>query len=426
MNLTALISGKIQRFSAAITAALAAFLLLLPLISSAQEGNNSNNNSGNVNKQENLDKQENEAATDEAESNSASQENTQTKTEQKSAKNSQEQKDPAAKDSKDNNSSAYKPADNSFSLFFSNKEREAIAQAKASYQERVGRGSEADLLDQLQGIKEGTTEDYLQSKYVAQFYLESLIYHQPADWTVWLKITDVSAKFTPEATTPVLLSVADSSTITDKAGAEKSANESSPATPAAPADALKGGDSAKLAKTLVPAEAPEKITVVKIAKEEAVFEWEPKAWSKVESAFKAGDPRIRLDYSRRKIIFTLTVNQTLTSSDMQIKEGFVPLTPLAPDADKDALLNPNAAVDANALPESVDKILDSAKTEDIKEGNLSEELHGELPAESTANQENKTADNSKENSNDENSAKENSAKDDTVLENYKKLENIKP
>ena len=164
-------------------------------------------------------------------------------------------------------------ADGVTSILFSAGEREAIAQARDQYSGRsVAVESEADLLDQLQGIKAAKKpEEELQEKYYAQFYLESLMYHTPTDWMAWLKGSEVGKKFTPVA--------------------------------------LAANDVG--------------IQVIRVAKEEITYEWKPKDWQQVSKAFKGDNPAIMLDQAQRVVIFTLRVNQTISSYDMQIREGAV-------------------------------------------------------------------------------------------------------
>lgn len=165
-----------------------------------------------------------------------------------------------------------------FSIFFSADEREAIAQAKKAYLERdLYKESEQDLLDQLQGIKDSKRqEEDLQEKFYAQFYLETLIYHTPNDWTVWVKENDASKKYTP----------------THTSGAS---------------DMLK---------------------VIAIRKEDVTFEWKPKNWNYVSGKFKAGNPALQIDTARQLVMFTLRVNQTMSSNEMDIKEGVVQAVPM--------------------------------------------------------------------------------------------------
>ncbi len=157
------------------------------------------------------------------------------------------------------------------SVLFTAAETDAIAQARKQYSSRgTTEESEADLLDQLQGIKATKKPDAeLQEKYYAQFYLESLIYHTPSDWMSWLKGSEVGKKFTP-------ISLA--------------ANDVG-------------------------------IKVLRVGKEDMTYEWKPKDWQQVTRAFKGNNPAIVLDSAQRVVIFTLRVNQTISSYDMQIREG---------------------------------------------------------------------------------------------------------
>lgn len=161
------------------------------------------------------------------------------------------------------------------SVLFTAVETEAIAQARKQYSSRgTAEESEADLLDQLQGIKATKKPDAeLQDKYYAQFYLESLIYHTPSDWMSWLKGSEVGKKFTP-------ISLA--------------ANDVG-------------------------------IKVLRVGKEDMTYEWKPKDWQQVVKAFKGNNPAIVLDSAQRVVVFTLRVNQTISSYDMQIREG--PVSP---------------------------------------------------------------------------------------------------
>lgn len=164
------------------------------------------------------------------------------------------------------------------SLFFSPVEKEAITQARKQYSgQGVPEESEADLLDQLQGIKEvKKSREDVQEKFYAQFYLESLIYHTPNDWLVWLKSNEANKKFTPIS----------------------------------------------LAETDIG------LKVLRVDKEDITFEWSPKNWLRVSNAFKGNSPAISLDQNRHVVVFTLRVNQTLSTSDMQIAEGVVSTAPV--------------------------------------------------------------------------------------------------
>lgn len=165
------------------------------------------------------------------------------------------------------------------SLFFSSVESEAIAQARRQYASRgMAEESEQDLLDQLQGIMSAKKpEEELQEKYYAQFYLESLMYHTPKDWMAWLKVADISKKFTPDV---------------------MSANDIG-------------------------------IKVIGVDKENITFEWKPKDWISVSNAIKQADSTIVLDQTNHTVTFTLRVNQTLSAVDMKVTEGMITLTPIA-------------------------------------------------------------------------------------------------
>ena len=164
------------------------------------------------------------------------------------------------------------------SLFFSDEEREAIAQARVQYQERLQGPSEADLLDQLQGIKDALKpEESLEDRQYEQFYLESLIYHTPGDWTLWIKTIRGSEKFAPD-------------------------------TVAAPKNTLQ---------------------LVAVNKENATFEWKPKNWAYVSKKYTDKNTDILLDAANKTVTFTLWVNQTMGSFDMTIIEGEATIVPIA-------------------------------------------------------------------------------------------------
>ncbi len=168
------------------------------------------------------------------------------------------------------------------SLFFTPEERDAIERAKIQYTEGAVAETEVDLLDQLQGIKQTSKKavDEPQETVYPQFYLETLMYHTPGDWTIWIKDLKGSRKFLP--------------------------------TEVATSDKL--------------------LKVVVIEKEGATFEWSPKNWIAVSKAYKQGTPQVSIDESRKTVIFTLRVNQTMTSNDMQVKEGVVAPVTVAPEA----------------------------------------------------------------------------------------------
>lgn len=164
------------------------------------------------------------------------------------------------------------------SIFFTTEEREAIALAKKQYLERdLIVPATDDLLDQLQGIKAQRPQEDFQEKFYAQFYLETLIYHTPKDWTVWVKENDKTQKYTASRE-PL------------------------------PADILK---------------------VISIRSEDVTFEWKPKNWNYVNTTFKPGNPNIQLDTARQVVIFTMRVNQTMQSSEMAVKEGIAAIVPVS-------------------------------------------------------------------------------------------------
>jgi hypothetical protein len=193
------------------------------------------------------------------------------------------------------------------SLFFSATELEAISLARKQYMDRDVRAteSEADLLDQLQGIKEANQKpkEELQEKFYPQFYLETLIYHAPTDWTVWLKEGDISKKYTPDV--------------------------------------------------VIPPEAPLKI--ITINKEDISFIWKPKGWVAASGAYKEGTPGINIDKEKQQVVFTLRVNQIMLGKDMQIKEGYTP-----PVATEPAAVDVKDVPPANAKPQAPAKVLKGA------------------------------------------------------------------
>jgi len=159
----------------------------------------------------------------------------------------------------------------SATLFFSANEMESILSARQQFLEGIVdvEESEADLLDQLQGIKSQQLEE-VNEKAFPQFYLETLMYRSPTDWTVYLKDGETSKKFTPA--------------------------------------------------TEIPENARLKIIVVK--PEEVIFEWKPRNWVYVSGKFTEGKG-IKMDTARQMLIFGIGVNQTMSSYDMEIKEGVV-------------------------------------------------------------------------------------------------------
>lgn len=185
------------------------------------------------------------------------------------------------------------------SLFYGAPEREAIAQARKQYMERdTQTESEADLLDQLQGIKEATQKpkEELQEKVYAQFYLETLIYHKPSDWTIWLREGEERKRYTAEEP--------------------------------------------------VPAESALKI--IAINKEDISFTWKPRSWTAVSNAYKEGTPGVNIDKEKQQVVFTLRVNQMLASKEMEIKEGYTP--PVATESAQAAQGGDAKAADTNAKP----------------------------------------------------------------------------
>lgn len=184
------------------------------------------------------------------------------------------------------------------SLFFATSELETIAAAREGYTTGVGAPEESgsDLLDQVMGIGGGKkSKEEAQEKYYEQFYLESLIYHTPGDWMVWLKSSNTRKKFTP-----VFLEAQDI-----------------------------------------------RIKILQINKEDVMLEWTPKHWAQVSKAFQAGNPSVVLNESKRIVVFRLRVNQTLSSHDMQLVEGVV--QPVMMQVDK----MPVAAGAVQKLPTSL-------------------------------------------------------------------------
>jgi len=156
-------------------------------------------------------------------------------------------------------------------LFFSAREMESIELAKKQFLEGSTEvESEEDLLDQLQGIKALQQPDDLTEKTFAQFYLKTLIYRTPTDWTIWVRESDVTKKYMPD--------------------------------------------------TEIPAQA--RLKILAIGPEEVTFEWRPKNWQYVSTKFVEGRG-MNIDMARQMLIFTLRVNQTLSAYDMEIKEGVV-------------------------------------------------------------------------------------------------------
>lgn len=192
------------------------------------------------------------------------------------------------------------------SIFFTPNESAAIAQAREQYAGKVvPTENEADLLEQIQGIKaHAKPEEELQEKFYAQFYLQTLIYHTPTNWHAWLKGSEASKKFSPETH-----------------------------------------------------DAPELgITLIQANKEDITFEWKPKNWLQVSKVYKKGDPAIIMDESRHVIIFTLRVNQTMASIDMAIHEGVAVPTPVV----EGEATAPNTAAAEKTLPAGEDAAKNTA------------------------------------------------------------------
>ena len=167
-------------------------------------------------------------------------------------------------------------------LLFSSSERMVLNKAKNFYSRQGLKDDdiydEEDLLRQLQGIKlknsKKTQLDVI-DPYVEQFYLESIIYHAPNDWTVRVREGAISKLFNPLTSAQPNLSV----------------------------------------------------RVVSISKEQVTFEWKPLDWERVKEVYKEPSAAIHLDEESKLVIFSLMVNQTLFSYDMTLREGVMKLVP---------------------------------------------------------------------------------------------------
>lgn len=195
------------------------------------------------------------------------------------------------------------------SLFFTDSERDAIAQARTQYQEKLIAPSESDLLDQLQGIKNTQKAVELEDTQYEQFYLESLMYHTPTDWTLWI-------------------------------------------------ESIRGSDKYAHDTQEIPGR---NLQVIQINKESVTFEWKPKNWSYVSKRFTGENSGIILNTDKKTVRFTLWVNQTMKSYDMSIAEGKAAVVRIAesgnvPPADG-ATTNPlqNPPADSKQLQETLAK-----------------------------------------------------------------------
>ncbi len=158
------------------------------------------------------------------------------------------------------------------SLFFSGKELALIRTAIQSYQNQVGfSGSigEGEQEDELKGLK----PDEVAKKYFTypQLYLESLVYHSPNDWVVWIN----GQKILP--TTP-------------KQGAD--------------------------------------IQVEAIDRDKVTIVWRPVDMEKINEVWDISPTEsVSVDDAQGTVTFTLRHNQTFSSYVMRVLEGkVVPVT----------------------------------------------------------------------------------------------------
>ena len=196
------------------------------------------------------------------------------------------------------------------SFFYSPDEMRIIEHAKKLYG-RQGLGNEdiydeGDLLEELKGMRGVKSKRMMRVEtepYYAQFYLDSIVYHAPNDWVVWLKENHVMYKFTPSfLTTP------------------------------------KGG-----------------LKLLNAGPGSVTWEWHPINFERVLQTVKNQGSTATVDAGRKTATFTLRPNQTMFSYDMQIKEGEMVLMPVPPELmspanDEDSLLPPILPNDITSTP----------------------------------------------------------------------------
>jgi hypothetical protein len=90
------------------------------------------------------------------------------------------------------------------SLFYTPEEITAIRLAANSYRKRGGSVADDDFLDNLTGEKAAAPQVYV----YPQFFLESLVYHSPKDWVIWLNNEKITQD-TPKANTEISVEAID-------------------------------------------------------------------------------------------------------------------------------------------------------------------------------------------------------------------------
>jgi hypothetical protein len=90
------------------------------------------------------------------------------------------------------------------SLFYTPEEITAIRLAANSYRKRGGNTADDDLLDKLTEDKTAAPQVYI----YPQFFLESVVYHSPKDWVIWLN-NDKITQDTPKANAEISVEAID-------------------------------------------------------------------------------------------------------------------------------------------------------------------------------------------------------------------------
>lgn len=182
------------------------------------------------------------------------------------------------------------------SLFYTESESAALEQAKKAFMNRFnGAQPEGDLLDQLQGITVQAQPQEIVETHYPQFYLETLMYRAPDNWSVSVKSTEGRSKFSP------------------------SQKET----------------------------ADGQIKILFVYPESVFLQWQPRNWAYVESHFRPQDDKlITLVPESRAVNIMLRVNQTFMAYDMSLKEGVMKPVPV-PEAQMNMA---PAQENANQLP----------------------------------------------------------------------------
>jgi hypothetical protein len=187
------------------------------------------------------------------------------------------------------------PAPRLRSLFFSAEEIVAIRAAIASYKRRaanLGEEITEDEMLKLPGFQEAPSSRFFT---YPQFFLESLVYHSPKDWVIWLnsqKITHASANITTD------------------------------------------------------------IRVLAIDENQVKLEWHPAVMERIMDVWQKNPTEgITVDSANGTVTFSLHTNQTFSSYVMRVLEGKV--MPVTIDTDQLPLKEtvvPEEAADSGIIP----------------------------------------------------------------------------